>query len=54
MKSSAIFLLLLHLLTPCSAYYASSIIQINSRSLDTSAALRQAAAVLNVGEPGKI
>ncbi|CAF3842777.1 unnamed protein product [Rotaria sordida] len=39
------------MLIPCIAFSASSVIRINGRLLDTSAALRQAANILNVAEP---
>lgn len=41
------------LIIPSSAYHASSVIKVDSKSLDISAALRQAAQILNVAEPGK-
>ena len=41
------------LIIPSSAYYASSVIKVDSKSLDISAALGQAAQILNVAEPGK-
>jgi hypothetical protein len=54
MEKSYTFLLLLHVFMPCTAYYASSIIKINARSLDTFAGIKQAAQILNVPEPGRI
>ena len=53
MNKSAILLLLLHIFIPCSAYYASSLIKITAKSLDTSSALKQAAETLNVPQSGK-
>ena len=53
MEKISIFLLFVYVFVPCDAYYASSLMKISSRSFDTAAALRQAAQVLNVGEPGR-
>jgi hypothetical protein len=54
MEKSCIFLLLLHVFMPCTAYYASSIIKTDAKSLDVFAGLKQAAQILNVPEPGRI
>ena len=54
MEKSCIFLLLLHVFMPCTAYYASSIIKTDAKSLNVFAGLKQAAQILNVPEPGRI
>ena len=54
MAKAAILLLLLHVLTPCTAFYASPMMQITAGSSDTVDALKQAAQILNVPTPGKI
>lgn len=54
MKNIGTFLFLLHVLAPCTAFYASPVIKISGRALQTANLLEQAAAILNVTEPGKV
>lgn len=54
LKQILAFMLFCHALMISNAYYASSVIKISSKSLNTAAALREAAQqVLNAVEPGK-
>ena len=53
MKTIGTFLLLLHGLMPCMAFYASPLLKVNARALQTVNPLKQAAEILNVTEPGK-
>ena len=52
MSSIATLLFLLYLVMPCTAFYVSPLIRFEGRSLDTASALKQAAQVLNVPQPG--
>lgn len=54
MTNIGTLLLLLHLLMPCTAFYASRLIKINVRAVQTVNPLKQAAEMLNVTQPGKV
>lgn len=54
MKTIGVLLLVLHVLQPCNAFYASPVITISGKALGSTNPLGQAAEILNVTQPGKI
>ena len=54
MKQNLIVLLILHLVTVCTAFYASPMVRLSVEASDPSTSIKELAQVLNVSVPGKI